>query len=205
MKLSFRSHNIRAADVAEITEVAKVALAGHAPSDSTWRDIWSDGGSHVLKPPRPGRRIPPIKILTAPLVGLRSTIACGGAVRSIEHIAAPIINLGNRPARKDESNPKRHFKNHVSGPAIRPTMQRKSSRLTKISDCFNRPWSQPADVERAFQSETDGYSVLVRGPSMNQPRGNFRVPNLIDAIDRCRIPLCSRHNLNFDCGKIRDD
>jgi hypothetical protein len=68
-----------------------------------------------------------------------STVACGGAVRSIKHIAAPIINLGNRPARSDKSNPKHHFKNHVSGPAIRPTMKRKSSRLTKISDCFNRP------------------------------------------------------------------
>jgi hypothetical protein len=72
----------------------------------------------MLKPPPPGRGIPLIEILTTPLVGLRSTTACGGAVRSIKHIAPPIINLGNRSARKDKSNPKSHFKDHVTGLAI---------------------------------------------------------------------------------------
>jgi hypothetical protein len=115
MGVSLNSRYIRAADVADIVEVAKIVLAGHAPSDSTWRDVWSDGGAQMLKPPSPGRGIPLIEILTAQLVGLSSTTACGSAVRSIKHIAPPTINLGNRSARKNKSNPKRHFKDHVTG------------------------------------------------------------------------------------------
>jgi len=115
MGVSLNSRYIRAADVADIVEVVKIVLAGHPPSDSTWRDVWSDGCAQMLKALPPGRGIPLIEILTAPLVGLRSTTACSSAVRSIKHIASPIINLGNRSARKDNNNTKRHFKDHVTG------------------------------------------------------------------------------------------
>jgi hypothetical protein len=41
------------------------------------------------------------------------------AVRSIKHIAPPVIDLGNHSARSNnKSNPKRHFKDHESGPVI---------------------------------------------------------------------------------------
>ena len=72
----------------------------------------------MLKPPPPVGGIPLIKVFTAPLVSPRATTACGDAVRSIKHIAPPVINLANHSARSNKSNPKRHFKDHVSGPAI---------------------------------------------------------------------------------------
>ena len=41
----------------------------------------------------------------------------------IKDISPPIINLGNRSGRSDKSKPKTRFKDHVCGPAIRPTVE----------------------------------------------------------------------------------
>ena len=50
----------------------------------------------------------------------------------IKHISPPIITLGNRSGRSDKSKPKNRFKDHVCGPAIRPTVEWETRRLTKV-------------------------------------------------------------------------
>jgi hypothetical protein len=47
----------------------------------------------------------------------------------IKDISPPIINLGNRSGRSDKSKPKTRFKDHVCGPAIRPTVECESWQL----------------------------------------------------------------------------
>jgi hypothetical protein len=56
MRSSFRGHHIRTAEVAKFGDVAKIVLGGRTPSDSTGREAWSDGGSHML--PAPDSRNP---------------------------------------------------------------------------------------------------------------------------------------------------
>jgi hypothetical protein len=53
MRSSFRGHHIRTAEVAKFGDVAKIVLGGRTPSDSdsTGREAWSDGGSHMLPAP----------------------------------------------------------------------------------------------------------------------------------------------------------
>jgi hypothetical protein len=47
----------------------------------------------------------------------------------IKDISPPIINFGNRSDRSDKSKPKTRFKDHVCGPAIRPTVERETWQL----------------------------------------------------------------------------
>jgi hypothetical protein len=43
-------------------------------------------------------------------------------VRSIKYIAPAVINFRNYSAGSNKGNPKRHFKEHVGGPAIVPVV-----------------------------------------------------------------------------------
>jgi hypothetical protein len=118
---ALQNNHIRTADVAEIAE-AKIVLATRSPPNPVRRVVWPNERLHGLKPSPPVRGIPLIESWTAPVSGPRSTRAYGGAIGSIKHVAPPIINLGDCSARGDKGNPKRHFKQHVSGPAMRASI-----------------------------------------------------------------------------------
>jgi hypothetical protein len=56
----------------------------------------------------------------------------------IKDISPPIINLGNRSGRSDKSKPKTRFKDHVCGPAIRPTVKLGNFRLPILATSIDR-------------------------------------------------------------------